>query len=153
MTVTISFAGDSQAACVEKMRDFLGYDKEVKSTPAQEPATEEDEKPKPKTRARKAAKPEPEPEPEPEQEAADPDEEYDAPKKKRGDKIDFEDITAAAGDLIKACKGDMKRAQELVYSEFGVRKVSKIAVADYPKAHRWMLDIANQMVENGADDE
>jgi len=148
MTVTISFAGVNQAACVEKMRDFLGYDEEVKSNPAQEPETEE-EKPKPKTRTRKAAKPEPEPE----QEAADPDEEFEAPKKKRGDKIDFEDITAAAGDLIKACKGDMKRAQELVYSEFGVRKVSKIAVADYPKAHRWMLDIANQMIESGADDE
>jgi outer membrane biosynthesis protein TonB len=148
MTVTISFAGDSQAACVEKMRDFLGYDKEVKSIPAQEPATEEDEKPKPKPKTRKAAKPEPEPE----QEAADPDEEYDAPKKKRGDKIDFEDITAAAGELIKACQGDMKRAQELVYSEFGVRKVSKIAVAEYPKAHRWMLDIANQMIENGSED-
>lgn len=151
MSVTISFGGENQKDCVEKMQEFLrtyhGADGVKKGTgPTDDPA---EEKPAPKTRTRR--KPAAKKEPEPEEEPKDPDEKYEKPKTKRGDKIEFEDITEAAGRLVKACQNDMKRAQELVYSEFGVRKVSKLAVEDYPKAHRWMLKIAEQMEDKAAE--
>jgi hypothetical protein len=134
MTVAISFEGADQQECIGKMQDFL---RTYYGEGGPKQAEKAEEKPKARTRTKPA---------EPQAEA-DPDagEDKPAPKGKRGKKIDFDDITEAAGRLVKACDNDMKRAQELVYSEFGVRKVSKLAVEDYPKAHRWMLKISEQM--------
>ena len=151
MTVTISFAGADQKEAVEKMQEFLrvyhGADgvKKGEGDPEEKPA------PKKAPRGRPKKKTEEEAEAEANEPTPDPDADYEKGTRKLKAKanVDFDDITEVAGELIKACNGDMKRAQELVYSEFGVRKVSKIAVEDYPKAHKWMRDIANQMIEAG----
>lgn len=158
MTITIAFEGADQAECIEKMQGFLrtyhGADGVRKGeTPATE-AEQPKEKPAPKTRTKAKPKAD-EAEKEPEEEVPDPDAKFEKGTVTKGgkgkSKIDFDDVTAAAGELIKACGGDMKRAQELVYSEFGVRKVSKLSVEQYGHAHKWMLEIAEQMDESGGE--
>lgn len=84
----------------------------------------------PKKKAPAASKKKAEPAPEP---AEDDD----------GEGPSLDDVTSAASDLVNVLNGDMKRAQELVHSEFKVRRISELTPDQYKPFIGW----AQQQVE------
>jgi len=52
----------------------------------------------------------------------------------------IEDVKEVAAELVDAVGGDMERAQELVHSEFKVRRVSELDRADYARFVKWTRD-------------
>lgn len=133
MTIQVTFVADTHDELVKEMEVYLG----VKADSAQEEPVRET-----------VQQSDPLPKEEEQEEAPKP-----KPKKttRKGKEIQFEDVTEAAARLVASCDGDMRRAQEIVYSEFNVRKVSKIPAADYAKAHRWMHARAQDMEDIAAD--
>jgi len=47
------------------------------------------------------------------------------------------DVKEIAAELVQACGGDMERAQELVYAEWKVRRVSELDKGDYARFIEW----------------
>lgn len=59
------------------------------------------------------------------------------PVEDEGDGSSLDDVKSVAQDLIDAVGGDMERAQELVHSEWKVRRVSELDPGQYDRFIRW----------------
>ena len=139
MAIQLTIEGETGAEVMGKVREFarcglvdesdMGVkpdqpEPDPEPVPEPEPEPEQQKQPAKKAPAKKKSEPEPEPELEPE------------PAKE----VTFEDLTAAATKFIESLEGDMRKAQDAVQEQFGVRKIGQLEHEQWATAYQWLKD-------------